>query len=111
MLLIIDIFPVCNTYSVPNLQLDNFVIYLEAIWAEFYSNSDLMFLFEPIVHNSLHQATLSDASVPNYDELEEMVLCWNCFIWQYLKRDLFDLFNLTLLHDAKIMFDLILITI
>ena len=60
-----------------------------------------MLLLELVVHHSFHQATLSDACVPNYDEFEKMVLRWDCLIRQHLKRDLLDLLNLTLLHDAS----------
>ena len=68
------------TYSVPDLELDDFVVYLEAIRAKLYSNCDLMFFFKLIVHDSLHQTTFPNSSVSNDDQFEKMVLGRDCFV-------------------------------
>ena len=44
------------TYGVPYLQLENFVVYLETVGAEFDADRYLMLLLELIVHYSLHEA-------------------------------------------------------
>ena len=43
-----------DTYGVPNLQLDDLIVDLKAVRAEFHSNSHLMLLLEFIVHDALH---------------------------------------------------------
>ena len=66
-------FSLC-TYRVPNLEFDDFVIDLKTVRAKLNADSDLMFLLELVVHDSLHEATLSDAGVADDDEFEEVVL-------------------------------------
>ena len=68
------------TYSVPDLELDDLIVYLEAIRAKLYSNCDLMLFFKLIVHDSLHQTTFSNSSVSNDDQFEKMVLGRDCFV-------------------------------
>ena len=68
------------TYSVPDLELDDFVVYLEAIRAKLYSNCDLMLFLKLIVHDSLHQTTFSNSSVSNDDKFEKVVLSWDCLV-------------------------------
>ena len=68
------------TYSVPDLELDDFIVYLEAIRAKLYSNCDLMLFFKLIVHDSLHQTTFSNSCVTNDDQFEKMVLGRDCFV-------------------------------
>ena len=43
------------TYGVPNLQLENFVVYFEAVGAEFDAYGYLVLFLELIVHHSLHE--------------------------------------------------------
>lgn len=64
-----------NTYRVPYLQLDDLIVYFQTKAAEFYSDSNLMLLFELVVHDSLHEARLSYACISNYDKFKEVILC------------------------------------
>ena len=63
-----------DTYRVPYLQLDDLIVYLETKAAEFYTDSNLMLLFELVVHDSLHEARLSYTSISNYNKLKEVIL-------------------------------------
>ena len=65
----------CETYRVPYLELDDLIVYFETKAAEFNSNSYLMLLFELVVHDSLHKAGLSYASISDNNQFEQMVLC------------------------------------
>ena len=51
--------------SVPNLQLNHFVLYFDSKGAKFDSYCHLMLRLELIVHHSLHQTRLSNAGVSN----------------------------------------------
>lgn len=42
------------TSGIPNLELDDFVVYLETIRAEFDADCHLMLLLELVVHDALH---------------------------------------------------------
>ena len=53
------------TYGIPNLQFDDLIINLDAKRPKFYSNCDLMFLLELVIHNSLHEARLANTSITN----------------------------------------------
>ena len=44
-----------KTYSVPNLELDNFVRNFESVRTEFNTYGDLVLCFKFVVHNTLHQ--------------------------------------------------------
>ena len=57
-----------------------------------------MLLLELVVHHSLHEARLSNSCVTDDDELEEVILLRQCLVLDDLERDLFDLFDLALLH-------------
>lgn len=81
------------TGRVPNLEFDDFIVNPDTVRSELNSNSDLMLLLKLVVHDSLHETTLTNPSVPNNDQLEKMVLTWNCFILfrQNFKWDCLDL--------------------
>ena len=87
-----------HTYSVPDLQLDNLIVDSESVGAELNSNGNLMLLLELVVHDSLHEAGLAHSSVPNNNQLEEVVLGGDLRVRQHLKGDLLDLLYLTLFH-------------
>ena len=59
-----------ETYRVPNLQLNDLIVYLEAEAAELDADRHLMLIVELVVHNSLHEARFADTSVANDDQLE-----------------------------------------
>ena len=63
------------TYGIPDLQFNDFIINFKTEWTELYSDCNLMFSFELIVHNSLHQATFSYSSISNNNKFKEMILC------------------------------------
>ena len=48
--------PIFCTYSVPDLQLNDFVVDAEAVGAKFHANCHLVLLLELVVHHTLHQA-------------------------------------------------------
>jgi len=56
--------------GIPDLELDDFVVNLEAIGAEFDTDSDLMLLLELIVHDAFHEAGFTHACVTNDNQLE-----------------------------------------
>jgi hypothetical protein len=59
---------------VPNLKFDNFFIYFEAEGTKFYTDSNLVFNFEFVIHDSLHEATLAYPSVSDDNQLKQVVL-------------------------------------
>lgn len=79
-----------RTYCVPNLQLDDLSINFQAIRSELYSDCYLMFTFEFIVHDPLHEARLADSGIADDDQLEQMVLSCDCLIRQHLKGLIFE---------------------
>lgn len=55
------------TSGVPDLELDDFVVYLETIRAEFDSNCDLMLFLELIVHDTFHEAGFANTCITDDD--------------------------------------------
>ena len=70
------------TYSIPNLQLNNLVVNFENIGPKLHSNSDIVFLFKLIIHNSSQQTRFPDTykslgsltCISNNNQFEELVL-------------------------------------
>jgi len=60
--------------SVPDLKLKCDALHLDEQTSELDSNGDLVVLGELVVAHSVHEAGLADATVSNYNELEEEVL-------------------------------------
>ena len=59
---------------VPYLELDNLPVDLKTEGSELHSDGNLVLSLELVIHYSLHQARLSDTSVTDDDELEEVIL-------------------------------------
>jgi hypothetical protein len=72
--------------SIPNLKLERLSIYLEPERSEFHSDCDLMLGFELIIHDSLHEATLSHTCVSNDNQLEQVILSREGLICDDLMR-------------------------
>lgn len=54
-----------ETYGVPNLEFDDFVVNFEDIRAKFDSNSHHVLLLELVVHNAFHKGRFAYARVAN----------------------------------------------
>jgi len=88
------------TYRIPNLQFDDVVIDSETIWAEFNTNSNLMFLLKLIIHNSFHEATLANTSVANDDQLKQVILGSESLVSDNFEGHLFNKVYLFLIHHC-----------
>ena len=62
------------TGGVPYLKLDNFILDGACERAELHSDGDLMLSLEFVILDSAHEATLTDTSVTNYNQLKQMIL-------------------------------------
>ena len=87
-----------DTYRVPDLQLDDLIVYLETEATELYSDGHLVLLFEVVVHHSLHQARLADASVSDDDQFEKMILGAECLVSNDFEWHGYEAFYLILFH-------------
>mmetsp|Transcript_20227 Transcript_20227/g.19169 ORF Transcript_20227/g.19169 Transcript_20227/m.19169 type:complete len:215 (+) Transcript_20227:162-806(+) len=60
--------------SVPDLELDDFFFSLKDEVTEFNPYCHLMFHLELLIHHTVHQTTLPNARISNYDQLDQVVL-------------------------------------
>ena len=86
------------TYGIPDLKFDDLIVDFETERAELYTNCDLMFCLELIVHDTLHQGWFADSSVSNYDKLEQVILRAEIFVSYDLERHLHKFIDLILFH-------------
>ena len=90
-----------DTYSVPNLEFDDLIIDFEAEATELHTDGDLMLGLEFVVHDSLHEGWLSNASVSDYYKLEQVILGGKSLVADDFERHLHQLIDLVLLHYLK----------
>lgn len=57
-----------------------------------------MLVLELLVHDSLHEAALTDARIANNDQLEEVVLVGNSLVFKHFERNGFEILYVALLH-------------
>ena len=74
--------------SVPDLQLDYFFIYFEPEGPEFHSDGHLVLHFEIIIHDSLHETTLTHSRVSDNDQLKQVVLGGERLVCDHLMSQL-----------------------
>ena len=89
---------ISSTYCVPDLQLDDFLVNQEAIRSELDTDCNLVLLLELVVHDSLHQTRLADTSISDNDQLKQVVLGSKRLVMNDLKRHLFYLVDIILVH-------------
>jgi hypothetical protein len=88
--------------GIPYLKLDDFILDRPSERTEFHSDGNLMFSLELIVLHSAHQATLTDTSVSDYNQLEKVILSGERLILDDVKRHRFQVLNLILVHFKSI---------
>ena len=84
--------------GIPNLKLDDFILDRASERTELHSDGDLMFSLELVVLHSAHQATLTDSSVSNYNQLEKVILGGERLVLDDVKGHGLQLLNLILVH-------------
>ena len=62
--------------SVPNLQLQHFVLHLDEVRAELHSDCDIVVVMEVVINEPLQNARLANTRITNDNDLEECIeLC------------------------------------